>query len=328
MPTVTEVDPHDDDALRAWYAALRDGACAGREAPLVSPYDAFTLSLRSPGPRLRRIPVVATEAGRTVGALLLEMPLTGSRNTAQVEIDVPVEHRRRGVARTLWAWAVARAAEEGRPVLQTDVHVPTGESPQSWPGALFARGLGFASENVEDHLVLDLPVADDLPGRRLDPAYRLVRWAGPCPDVHLARYAGLQTAMKADVPTGGMTREATAVDEETVRTSDARLSRSHLILVTLATTADGDPAGYTLMLVPYGDPDNVLQDDTLVLRDHRSNGLGAALKAANLRQLAEHHARGRRLHTWTAESNAPMQAVNAQFGFRPVEKLHEMELRT
>jgi hypothetical protein len=49
-----EVDPHDDTALRAWHAALSGGARAGREAPLVSPYDAFTLSLRSPGPRLRR----------------------------------------------------------------------------------------------------------------------------------------------------------------------------------------------------------------------------------------------------------------------------------
>jgi hypothetical protein len=32
------------------------------------------------------------------------------------------------------------------------------------------------------------------------------------------------------------------------------------------------------------------------------------------------------MHTWTAGTNAAMQAVNARFGFRAVEQTHEYEL--
>jgi hypothetical protein len=45
-----------------------------------------------------------------------------------------------------------------------------------------------------------------------------------------------------------------------------------------------------------------------------------------LRQLERHRGGRRRwLHTWTADNNSAMQAVNARFGFRAVEKLHEVE---
>ena len=323
---VAEVDPHDDRAMRDWYAALHDGATTGREAPLVSSYDSMTFTMRNPGPRKRRLPVAAHLDGRTVGAMLFELPLASDLETVQVEIDVPVANRRRGVASALWAWAVDRARDEGRSVVQTEVHVPAGETPATWPGSLFAERLGFGVEHVEDHLVLELPVDDVLLGEP-DPAYRLLCWTGPCPDEHLTTYARLQTAMNADVPTGGMTREAVVVDEERVRTSDARLAESYLSLVTLAETTSGEPAGYTLMYVPHGGPADVVQDDTLVLRAHRGHALGAAMKAANLRQLSAQDLGPGRVHTWTAEENAAMQKVNARFGFRAVEKLHELELR-
>ena len=201
--------------------------------------------------------------------------------------------------------------------------MPLDGPPGSWPGSAFAEALGFATEHVEDHLVLDLPVAPDRE-RRPDPAYRLVGWTGPCPEQHVAAYARLQTAMNADVPTGGMTREAVVVDPARVRTTDARLAHSYLTVVTLAETVAGAPAGYTLLLVPHDDPAEVVQDDTLVLSDQRGHGLGAALKAANLRRLAAVEG-PRRVHTWVAGSNAAMQAVNAHLGFRAVERLHEME---
>jgi GNAT superfamily N-acetyltransferase len=274
------------------------------------------------------VPVAALEDGRTVGAMLWELPLVSDLETVQVEIDVPVPHRRRGVAAALWAWGVERARAEGRTVVQTEVHVPVGESPATWPGSLLAERLGFGLEHVEDHLVVDLPVdATVLDAQPLDPAYHLVRWTGPCPEEHVSAYARLQTAMNADVPIGGMTRESVVVDEERVRTSDARVAESYLGLVTMAQTAQGEPAGYTLMLVPHEQALDVLQDDTLVLRAHRGHGLGAAMKAANLRQLGERDLGAARVHTWTAESNPPMQKVNARFGFRAVEKLHELELR-
>jgi GNAT superfamily N-acetyltransferase len=177
---------------------------------------------------------------------------------------------------------------------------------------------------VEDHLVLDLPASRSVP----TPAgYRLRQWVGPCPDEHVASYAALQSAMNADVPTGGMTRTAVTVSPERVRTSEQRLAQSYLTIVTSAVTDDDEPAGYSLVMVPLEDPADVVQDDTLVLRAHRGHGLGAVMKAANLRLLADHARDAARLHTWTAQENGPMQAINAGFGFRAVETMHEMERR-
>ncbi len=321
---VAAVDPHDDDALRAWYSAIDAGARADRDSPLVSTYAAFTFTMRSPGPRRRRLPFAAYDgSGRVLGAMLVELPLTSDQDTVEVEIEVPPAHRRRGVGRALWDHAAALAGEQDRTIAQTEVHVPTGHTPETWPGSRFAASLGFASQLVEDHLVLDLPA-----GATTGPVpdgYRLTQWVGPCPEDRVEAYAALQTAMNADVPTGGLTREVVQVTAEMTRTSEARLAESYLSVVTVAETAAGEPVGYTLVLAPHEDPTHLVQDDTLVLRGHRGHRLGVALKQANLAQLAAHCPGARHVHTWVAETNTAMQATNARLGFRAVEKLHELE---
>ena len=119
----------------------------------------------------------------------------------------------------------------------------------------------------------------------------------------------------------------TALHEGAVAGRTVRLAESYLSLVTVATTTDGEPAGYTQIFAPLADPENAMQDDTLVLSPHRGHNLGTLLKVANLRQLALHHTDGRRLHTWTAETNTVMRCVNARLGFRAVEKMHELTTR-
>ena len=336
MPTIHAVDPHDDAAMRAWYDALHAGSTADRAAPLLSGYDSFTFTMRHPGQVRRRLPVAARvndgepddgrpHQGQVVGAMLVELPLLHDTGTVQVEIAVPPPHRGRGVGAALWSHAVELARREGRTVAQTEVSVPRDRSPGEWPGARFAAARGFTTGHVEDHQVLDLPVPDERPAGNPAGSTRTVQWAGPCPEEHVRTYAALQTAMNADVPTGAMTRTAVEVSPERVRTSDARLAESYLTLVTLVLDDHAGPVGYTLLLVPHAEPGDAVQDDTLVLRAHRGRGLGATLKAANLRLLAAHSPGTRRVHTWVAQSNAPMQAVNAAFGFRDVETLHEME---
>ncbi|MDX6260119.1 MAG: hypothetical protein QOH84_1807, partial [Kribbellaceae bacterium] len=61
-------------------------------------------------------------------------------------------------------------------------------------------------------------------------------------------------------------------------------------------------------------------------RDDRGHNLGAHLKAANLNQLTNHRTTQKWLHTWTAETNGPMQRINARFGFVAREKNVEYEL--
>nr|WP_238353022.1 bifunctional GNAT family N-acetyltransferase/NUDIX hydrolase [Kribbella solani] len=311
-----------------WYDAFRAGAVAGRSAALVIGREALGYSMRNPSPVKARIAVGAFENDRVLGAMLFEYRLTDNLDTVEVEIDVPPEHRRRGIGTALWQWAATRTAQLGRTIVQTELGVPA----EPWPGAIFAERLGFVTEHVEEQLVVPLPFdevrLEELreSAGRLD-GYRLTSWAGVCPPEHLQAYADLHTAMDQDVPTGGMTREVVPWTLEKLEANEVRLNRNYLALVTMAHTVAGQPAGYTLMYLPRADAEHAQQDDTLVLREHRGHNLGTHLKLANLDQLAHHRTTQRFLHTWTALTNAPMRKVNTHFGFHPVEQHRELELR-
>jgi ADP-ribose pyrophosphatase YjhB (NUDIX family)/GNAT superfamily N-acetyltransferase len=324
---VREIDPADLALFDEWYDVLRAGAVAGREAALVVGREALGYSLRNPGPLKRRLAVGAFEDDRVLGAMLFEYRLNDNPDAVEVEIDVPPEHRRRGIGTALWQWAVTRAAQLGRTIFQAELGVPS----EPWAGAAFASKLGFAVEHVEDHLVVPLPYDEvRLEELRLDAGsldgYQLTSWAGVCPPEHQQAYADLHTAMDHDVPTGGMTREVVPWTVERLQANEQRIDRNYLALVTMAHTLSGAPAGYTLIYLPRADASHAQQDDTLVLREHRGHSLGTHLKLANLDQLAKHRTTQRLLHTWTALSNTPMQKVNARFGFRPVEQHRELEL--
>lgn len=55
---------------------------------------------------------------------------------------------------------------------------------------------------------------------------------------------------------------------------------------------------------------------TLIRRDHRGHGLGLAVKQAVLAELRRSHPRVQRIHTWNADENQHMPAINEALGFR------------
>lgn len=326
---IDEIDPHDETAFRSWYDVHAAAVTADRVAPLIESAAAMAASMRDPGPNRRRIAARAVEDGIPVGAVLIELPLREDLDTAVVEIGVVPPRRCRGVGSRLWDWSLARAGGAGRTVLQSEVNVPAGHAFAGWPGATFAAARGFTSENVEDHLVLELPgQLSTRPATEpvaASDGYRIVSWVGACPPEFVEAYAAMWTAMSTDVPSGGMTRSTSVWDADRVRANEARVARTYQSLVSLALAPTGTPAGYTLIYLDRTSTEHALQDDTFVGQKHRGHNLGARLKTANLGQLAEHRGDRRWLHTWTAQSNAAMQAVNARFGFRVVEQLHELE---
>lgn len=56
-----------------------------------------------------------------------------------------------------------------------------------------------------------------------------------------------------------------------------------------------------------------------MLAEHRGNRLGLALEARNLLEAADAFEGRTVLHTWNAEENAPMIAVNEQLGLHLVD---------
>lgn len=325
MITVREIDPADESTFDSWYAVLRAGATADREVPLLASRDALATALRVAVPTKAVVAVAAYDGERVVGAMIVEYGLKDNLDSLLVEINVAPADRRQGIGTALWGWARARAASLGRTVYQTEIAIPEGFTADTWPACLFATKLGFALEHIEDHLVVPLPFQHQVELEPLE-GYELISWAGPCPEEFLPVYAELRTAMSADVPSGGMTRETRHWQVDELRQLEERNAKNYLSLVVLARTPDGRPAGYTVMFLPKTDPETAQQLDTLVLRDHRGHNLGAHLKLANLEQLAKHRTTQKLLHTWTAETNTAMQKVNARFGFVAREKNAEYEV--
>jgi len=334
---IRRVDLHRTAEAAAWYAALREAASADRVAPVVEERDALLTSLRSndANPNYDRRAYGAWRGETCVGAALIDLPRRDNVHLAEVDIAVPPHARHRGVGRALFRRLSEIARQEGRTTLAAEVNA-AGIGPHSLtgsPGGRFALACGFAGKHTELRLMLDVPVAEarleqleaDI-GRRSG-TYALRGWIGIPPLDVLEPFARMHTLMDAEVPSGELSREPVAYDAARVLRMQQRLvEQGYGLVTTLAGDGSGRPIGYTTMFVMGGPKREVLQDNTFVLEAHRRRGLGTLIKLANLRLLAEHFPQAAHVHTWTAQGNDAMRAVNERIGFRAVETLHELEL--
>jgi GNAT superfamily N-acetyltransferase len=332
MPDIRAIDPHDFTALDAWHTAVREGSAVDGHTPLVDPLPEYRAVLTDPAPRVRADAFAAVEDGEVVGALDVRTPLYENTHLTSVEIAVPPRHRRRGVGSALLDHARRLAAGGGRTTMTACAVVPVGTPLGDSPGGAFARRNGFTGALCEDRFVLDLPVPDD----RLDTVaagahperhgLSIVSWTGPCPDPYLDAMAALHTAMERDVPTGDLDVAPVVWDPARVREEDDRMTaRGCTTLTSAVRDGDGRFWGYTAITVSEHWSEDAFQEDTLVLPEQRGRRLGAALKAHNLRALLREHPDRKRVHTWNAEVNGPMRAINAALGFVSVEKSHELQ---
>lgn len=331
MTEVVEVDPYDEVALRAFWECEQAAIRADREHPVIRTWDALRASVQSANPYQERVMVAVRDGGRTVGQGDLTMTSQDNLHVASVEVNVLPSHRRRGLGRALFDDLDRRRRAAGRTTVIGEVSVPPGaELGEVAPGA-FALSLGFASASSEDHLVLTMPVEAEhvaslaVRADAAGSAYDVVVWGDRCPEEHVAAFCAMQTQMSRDVPMGDLELDPVVWDEERLRTSEQRTSVAyHRVVAAARRREDGVFGGYTLVFVPRGE-DWGMQDDTLVMPEHRGHRLGTALKLATLEVLQRDHREVRALHTWTEPSNHAMQRTNADFGYRPVETLHEVQ---
>ena len=129
------------------------------EHPMTRTWEALQNSVRDPSAYHRTTLLAAVEDGRVVGGADIGMPLQDNPHLGELEINVRPAHRRRGIGTVAvrrrggalprgWAHDAARRGERA------------GDRARCTAGMPFAESLGFASDHVEDHLVLALPVAE------------------------------------------------------------------------------------------------------------------------------------------------------------------------
>jgi GNAT superfamily N-acetyltransferase len=321
MVRISELDVHDDVALREFWAVEQAAMRAYRTRPVLRTYDVLAM-LRDPNPYYRHVLLVAREGSRTVGVADLGCSIGNNEHVGELEISVHPGRQRQGIGRALYDEATRQLAADGRTTVRGEAHVPQGLSSEDASGYAFASAQGLRSVHVEDHLVLGLPA--NPPETCAPEGWEVVTWGARCPDTFRSAYCRMRTQMENDVPRGEVDHEPFVFDEERLAVGEERIARGyHQVVAAARRTADATFGGYSLVFVPHGETE-ALQDDTLVMPAHRGHALGLVLKRATLDVLRREHPRLTAIHTWTSVDNAPMQRTNLQFGYRPVERMHEM----
>jgi GNAT superfamily N-acetyltransferase len=328
---IRPIDVFDDEQFERWHAVGAAALSHGREYATVWTLPEAKILFRRPFPGHTNLASAAFDGPTMVGAATIFLPQLDNTGLVEPDVYVPPEHRRRGIGSALVEEVVRRAEQLGRKTLLSSVAVPLDGDVVNHPYARFATKHGFSNALMDVHRVLDLPVADELLDdleRRAAPHhrdYRLVDWVGACPDEYAESFVSIFSSLMAEAPTGDIDWEAEKYDVARLRTEEERRIEQRRQTYVCAALLGDEIVAYTLLAVPGYDPGNVFQWGTLVRPAHRGRRLGMAVKVRALRAMQRANPDRRVVHTWNAEVNTHMVAVNDALGFRPVEYLAEFQ---
>lgn len=318
QPELVDVDLTDDSptSVRRWA-----GLCSLVEAEAVRTWgeDLGLLDAESQrraarsNPDVRHLVAVVEADGEVVGGARLRLDRT-TPSTARGWVDVDVDHRRQGLGRRLAEWVVERARAEGVHDLRAGVdHGRTDDA----AGEPFCEALGLTrvQRAVVSELVLPLTATAEAGA-----GYAIRTVAGMPPAQWLDGLARLKTRMGTDAPSGDAEPVVSVWDPARVASRYERSAANGYDMLTAVAVheASGEVVGFTELIRHPGQADLLHQGDTLVIREHRGHGLGAALKGALLADATARLPEVTRTRTSNAAENAPMLAVNEALGYRAI----------
>ncbi|MEU6861076.1 GNAT family N-acetyltransferase [Glycomyces sp. NPDC046736] len=324
---ILPIDPLDAELVGAWITM--QNAVIAHDTPGDAPYavahQRLRLALHPSAVDVERY--VARIDGKVVGATELVLFLADNQHLIGFELEVHPDHRRQGIGTRLLEFVERRAAETGRDTLLTGVVDSVEDGPKmDHAGQAFAGARGYASVDNEIHRRNDLFAVDDDDLAKLyvdawDKAagYELIQWVNHAPDDLAEGIAAMRARMYTDPPMGEELDIRPAVydvarvrDEERVCAERGELQ----LAAAVREVATGEIAGLTDILVFPGQEEHAGQNDTIVDPAHRGKRLGTILKIANQRLLRAYRPKLRYVHTWNAEVNTHMIAINEAIGYR------------
>lgn len=323
MLSIHEVDPDDAESMTAYAEISR--VSESFENPNATPW-----SLEEQREQLRN--TVSTEFVQGYLGHLDDKPVANgmvglntvdNKDKAWVFVNVLPEHRNAGLGSQLLDHCLERATKAGSTTAVTAADYPF-DAGDDHPYRRFLLGRSFRFVQADVHRMLDLP-ADEERLARLEAeaaphhtAYTFLEFEGLPPDDIRADYCVLVNQIIVDAPSGDLEYEAGADTPQTLVEREVRnQAAGRTTYVSVALDADGVAVAHNVLQVPATDPGKIFNQDTFVLREHRGHRLGLVTKLRNLRQVVARHPDRKAVHTWNAESNAPMIAVNEVMGFRP-----------
>jgi len=275
--------------------------------------------------------------GALVARAYFEVNTGEETPVAWATVEVLPSHRGRGIGTALAEHVEALALDREKlyvyvvsPDGPGDRLVPPtgyGSVPLANPEVRFLLHRGFSLEQVERASRLALPLDDARLSSAVAAAsavsgddYRLHRWIRRTPQRWLDDMALMFTRMSTDAPSAGLEEPEDRWTPTRVTESEDREEASprEMLTVVVEHVPSGRLAGYSSLSVPRQTGRAVMQDDTLVLREHRGHRLGMLLKVANLANLAELRPGHPSVITFNAEENRHMLDVNEAVGFTPI----------
>jgi GNAT superfamily N-acetyltransferase len=274
-----------------------------------------------------------------LGALAVDAPILDNEHMGYLDPTVHPTHRGHGIGTALVSEGERILSEWDRTTILVWSIVTPAISEQAQgtivdpagtvrlrtddPRVRFPLDRGYAFSQAERHSVQPLPVPEDVLAAALTEAeakagggYELVQFVGQPPEDLAEGLAPLFAAMSTDPPLGAVDWRPEVWDVERVLRAYEQMVRGHELYTTLARHIDsGEIAAFTQLKGPYDKPEVVFQENTLVLGKHRGNALGLWIKAANCALIWRERPSSRRVHTWNADENDYMLAINTRLGY-------------
>jgi len=283
------------------------------------PLEAILPRLRATVPNEWRARSRARDARGTVVAFGgTERSLNDPENAhvAWTELQVHPDHRRRGLARAIFADLVAQS-EGQHPKLMfmgmTNDRVPSGAPFLSAIGA--KPGLPMKTNQL---VLADVDRGQVAEWAKLEPAgYRLERIDHTVPAALVAPYIQASDGIN-DMPKGDLKMGDWKLTEEQIRDRESWFEQTGIewwLLVAIH-EATGEGAGFTDITYDPKQPWVIWQQGTAVTRGHRGHRLGLWMKAVMLERILRDLPDAQYIRTGNANTNSQMLGINAGLGFR------------
>lgn len=327
---IEQLDLLDDIRVKAVVALLAVAHAEGfpLDPKFCPDWEAARIRFPAPGSRYEWW-LASDDVDGLLGVLALEFPECDNTTIALAALTVHPRARRRGIGTALAEVARSRADGNARTLLIAE-SVLGGAADRMLRRHGASPGLPYRRQR----LVVDTGAAETWQ-RLFDEAlphsagYTVLRWRDDVPERFLDGMAYLNARMSTDAPLDQLEWGPELWDGDRIRERDKAVAAWGTRCYTTAAVHEGTRhlVGYSTLSYTPDDPAHAQQWNTIVEPAHRGHRLGMIIKVANLRFALEHEYATRTVMTTNAESNGPMNAINAALGFVPFDHWAEWQVR-